>query len=284
MGKALSDVRENIYIASKTKGLTPEDVWKDLETSLKNLKTDYIDLYQFHDPPFCPKPGDESGIYDAFLEAKEEGLIKHIGITSHKNALANKEIKSGLFETLQYPFSYLSDEKDIRIINLCKEENMGFIAMKALSGGLLSNSKAAYTFMEQYPNVLPIWGIQKESELDEFLKWDKIQPKMDDEIKAIIEKDREELQGNFCRGCAYCLPCEEGIQINMCARMSLWIRRFPTEPYLTKEYQDMMNKTLDCKECGECMKRCPYDLNIPELLKENYEDYQNVLSGKTKIE
>ena len=284
IGKALSDVRENIYIASKTKSTTPEEVWKDLETSLKNLKTDYIDLYQFHNPPFCPKPNDEHGIYDVFLEAKEEGLIKHIGITSHKHSLANKEIKSGLFETMQYPFSYLSDEKDFRILDLCMENNMGFIAMKALSGGLIKNSKAAYAFIEEYPEVVPIWGIQKESELDEFLKWGEINPRMDDEIKEVIRKDKEELQGDFCRGCAYCQPCREDIQISMCARMSLWIRRFPTEPYLTKEYQEMMSKIEDCKECGDCIKRCPYELNIPELLKENYKDYQNVLSGKTKIE
>ena len=280
IGKALSDVRENIYIASKTKSLTPEEVWKDLETSLKNLKTDYIDLYQFHNPPFCPKPGDEHGIYDVFLEAKKEGLINHIGITSHKNALAIKEIKSGLFETMQYPFSYLSEERDFKIIELCNKNNIGFIAMKAMCGGLLKESKAAYAFMEEYPTVLPIWGIQKESELDEFLTYQKENIKLNSELENIIEEDKKELSEDFCRGCAYCQPCPNDININMCARMSLWIRRFPTEPYLTPEYEKMMEKTLECEDCGECIKKCPYELDIPRLLRENYKDYQNVLSGK----
>lgn len=282
IGKALCDVRENIIIASKTKSLNPEDVWKDLETSLKNLKTDYIDLYQFHNPPFCPKPGDEYGIYDVFLEAKNQGLIRHIGITSHKNALAIKEIKSGLFETMQYPFSYLSEKRDIKIVDLCKKYNIGFIAMKAMGGGLLKQSKAAYAFMEEYPTVLPIWGIQREKELDEFLGYQKKNIELDNSLKKIIKEDKEDLSGDFCRGCAYCQPCPNDININMCARMSLWIRRFPTEPYLTKEYQDMMRKVEDCEDCGECLKKCPYNLNIPKLLRENYEDYKNVLSGKTK--
>lgn len=282
IGKALCDVRENIIIASKTKSLNPEDVWKDLETSLKNLKTDYIDLYQFHNPPFCPKPGDEYGIYDVFLEAKNQDLIRHIGITSHKNALAIKEVKSGLFETMQYPFSYLSEKRDIKIVDLCKKYNVGFIAMKAMGGGLLKQSKAAYAFMEEYPTVLPIWGIQRENELDEFLGYQKKNIELDNSLKKIIKEDKKDLSGDFCRGCAYCQPCPNDININMCARMSHWIRRFPTEPYLTKEYQDMMRKVEDCEDCGECLKKCPYNLNIPKLLRENYEDYKNVLIGKTK--
>ncbi len=283
IGLALSDVRENIYIASKTMAENVESFWKDLETSLKNLKTDYIDLYQFHNPKKCPKPGDENKLYEAMLEAKENSQINHIGITSHKYDVAKQAIESGLYETLQYPFSYLTGDKELELVNLCKDTNMGFIAMKAMGGGLIKNSKAAFAFMENYNNVLPIWGIQKEEELDEFLNCQKNNVVLNEALIKDIEKDKEELGDEFCRGCGYCMPCCEDIEINTAARMSLWIRRFPTEPCLTEDFQKIMKKTLECSECMTCVSKCPYDLDIPRLLKENYEDYMNVLEGKTKI-
>ncbi|MEE0901274.1 MAG: aldo/keto reductase [Methanobrevibacter sp.] len=281
MGNAFKDIpRESIYIASKTAAETPEVFWSDLETSLKSLKTDYLDLYQFHNISFTPKEDDE--LYQAMLEAKQKGLIRHIGITTHKITFAHDAVESGLYETLQYPFSYLSGDEELELVEKCKDYDVGFIAMKAMGGGLISNSKASFAYINQFDNVLPIWGIQKMEELDEFLSYDE-NTILDDTLKAEIEKDKVELGENFCRGCAYCMPCPEEINISLCARMSLWIRRFPSEPYMTEEYQEMMDNTLNCMECYACVDNCPYELDIPELLKENYEDYQNVLSGKTKI-
>ena len=280
MGKAFKNIREDIYIATKTAMETPEEFWKDLETSLKNLKTDYIDLYQFHNISFCPKKEDE--LYKAMLEAKNQGLVNHIGITAHKYTIANEALESGLYETLQYPFSYLSGKDEIKIVEKCKQLDVGFIAMKAMGGGLLKNSKASYAYINQFDNVLPIWGIQNICELEEFLTYDETTV-LNDELKQIIENDKKELGDNFCRGCGYCMPCPEDINISLCARMSLWIRRFPTEPYLTEEYQKIMNETQNCLECYACVDNCPYELDIPKLLKENYDDYQNVLSGKVKL-
>ena len=171
IGYALSDVREHIYIATKTAATTAEGFWKDLETSLHNLKTDYVDIYQFHNPAVCPKPGDESGLYDAALKAREQGKIRFISITNHRLAVANEAVDSGLYATLQFPFCYLCSEKDLELVEKCKKADMGFIAMKALSGGLINNSRAAYAFQAQYDSVLPIWGVQKEHELDEFLSY-----------------------------------------------------------------------------------------------------------------
>ena len=280
MGKAFEDIpRENIYLVSKTAAETPEVFWSDLKTSLESLKTDYLDLYQFHNISFVPKEDDD--VYKAMLEAKEKGMIRHIGITTHKITFAHEAIESGLYETLQYPFSYLSGEEEIELVEKCKDLDVGFIAMKAMGGGLIKNSKASFAYINQFDNVLPIWGIQKLEELDEFLSYNDTTVLTDD-LKAEIEKDKDELGENFCRGCAYCMPCPEEINISLCARMSLWIRRFPAEPYLTEEYQEMMEHTKDCTECYSCTDKCPYELDIPELLKENYEDYQNVLSGKIK--
>ena len=280
LGKAFEDVRENIYIASKTGMETVEEFWNDLETSLKELRTDYLDLYQFHNISFCPKAEDD--LYKAMLEAKEQGLIRHIGITTHKITIANEALDSGLYETLQYPFSYLSGDEELKLIDRCKNLDVGFIAMKAMGGGLIKNSKASFAYINQFDNVLPIWGIQKLTELNEFLSYDE-STVLDDELKSAIENDKKELGDNFCRGCGYCMPCPEEINISLCCRMSLWIRRFPTEPNMDEKTQEIMRKTLDCVECYECIDKCPYELDIPELLKENYEDYQNVLTGKTRV-
>jgi uncharacterized protein len=280
IGESLSDVRENIYIATKTAATDAKGFFKDLDTSLCLLKTDYIDLYQFHNPSFCPKPGDGTGLYEAMLEAKAQGKIRHIGITNHRLAVANEAIDSSLYETLQYPFNYLATKEELKLVNRCKENNIGFIAMKALSGGLITNSKAAYAYQALYDHVLPIWGVQREAELDEFISYINNPPIMTDEIKSIIEKDQKELAGNFCRGCGYCMPCPAGIEINNCARMSLLLRRSPTELQLTKEVQDKMNRIKKCINCGRCAAKCPYGLNTPKLLRENYKDYMEVLAGK----
>lgn len=276
IGLALSDVREKIIISTKTMRTDVEGFWRELDESLALLKTDYIDIYQFHNPPFCPKPGDGTGLYEAMLEAKKLGKIRHIGITSHKLTIAEEAVRSGLYETLQFPFSYLASEKEEALVKLCEEMDVGFICMKALAGGLITRSDAAYAFLANYP-VAPIWGIQRERELDEFLSYNATPPEMTEEIKAYIDRERDELKGDFCRGCGYCMPCPVGIQINNCARMSLMIRRAPIDAQLSKASQDMMKKIEDCIECGQCKSKCPYGLDTPNLLKKNYEDYKTFL-------
>lgn len=280
LGEALIGIREKVYIATKTAAVTADDFWKDLDISLHNLQTDYIDIYQFHNPSFCPKPNDGSGLYEAMSEAKKQGKIRHIGITNHRLQVAKEAIDSGLYEVLQFPFCYLATEKDIEIVEKCKKANMGFIAMKALSGGLLTNSEAAYAFLSQYEQVLPIWGVQKEKELDEFLSYIQNPPKMTEEIQQIIEEDRKQLLGEFCRGCGYCMPCPAEIEINNCARMSLLLRRSPSHLQLTQEVQKKMKKIEECLHCGKCKSKCPYGLDTPALLEKNYQDYMEVLAGK----
>ena len=280
VGEAFQGMREKVYIATKTGATTVEAFWKDLHTSLNNLQTDYIDIYQFHNPSFCPKPGDGSGLYEAMLEAREKGMVRHIGITNHRLHVAWEAVESGLYETLQFPFCYLATEKELEIVEACKEKNMGFIAMKALSGGLITNSAAAYAFLAQYDHVLPIWGVQRESELDEFLSYIDNPPTMTEEIKAVIEKDRTELLGEFCRGCGYCMPCPVGIEINNSARMSLMIRRAPQAAQLTPEWQEKMLLIEKCLHCGQCSAKCPYGLDTPSLLQKNLQDYKEILAGK----
>lgn len=278
-------IRNHVYIATKTAAKTPEDFWKDLETSLHNMKTDHVDLYQFHMVDQCWKPGDGTGMYECMQEAKAQGKIKHIGVTAHKIKVAMECVESGLYETMQFPFSYLSSAQELELVQSCKKHNVGFIAMKGLAGGLINRADAAMAFTQQFENVLPIWGIQKGSELDDWLAYfDGREATMTEEIRSFIEKEKKELSGEFCRGCGYCLPCPAGIKINNCARMSLMIRRAPSKAWLTPEWQENMKQIENCLECRQCVSRCPYSLDTPELLKRNYEDYKKVLRGEIKVQ
>lgn len=275
--------REEIFIATKTMAQTPEKFWADLETSLAELKTDYVDIYQFHNPAQCFRPGDGTGMYEAALEAKAQGKIRHIGVTAHRIAVAEEEVASGLYETMQYPMNYLCTQRELDLLQKCIDANMGFLGMKGMSGGLLSNSRAMMAYVRNFQNFVPIWGVQRMSELEEWLSYMTDTPKMTPEIETEITKDCEELQGDFCRSCGYCMPCPVGIKINQCARISLMLRRAPSQNWLTAEWQAEMEKVNDCLECGQCSKKCPYSLDTPRLLKENYADYQRVLRGEVSV-
>lgn len=280
VGEAFAGIREQVYIATKSHAKTGEGLREHLAQSLADLRTDYVDLYQFHNAQTCIRPGDGSGLYEAALEAKEQGKVRRIGITTHRAEVALEAIASGLYETLQFPLCYLAAERDLEVVRACKEAGMGLIAMKGLSGGLLTNSAAAYAWLDQFDHVLPIWGVQREQELDEFLSYIENSPALTDELRAVIDHDRAQLQGEFCRGCGYCMPCPVGIEINNCARMSLMIRRAPTEAWTDEKGIERMKKIEDCLNCGACKAKCPYGLDTPKLLRENYRDFMEVLAGK----
>lgn len=284
IGAALSEVRDRVTIATKTHAKTPEMFWQDLEESLLTLKTDYIDLYQFHNSGRCYQPGDGTGMYEAMLEAKQQGKVRWTGITSHQLNVAKEAVSSGFYDTVQYPFSYLASEEELSLVEKCREKGLGFIAMKALAGGLLTNAATAYAYMHQYDHVLPIWGIQKMEELFEFIELNRNPPQKKADILAAVEQDRKQLAGQFCRGCGYCMPCPMEIKINFAARMSLLLRRAPEAQQLSEENQAMMKKIESCTQCGNCKNKCPYGLDTPQLLKRNLKDYQEVLAGKAILQ
>lgn len=284
IGLGLSPVRDKIILATKTMDRTRKGALEQLETSLRNMKTDHVDIWQLHNIPALPDTQDPEGAYQALLEAKAAGKTRFIGITSHRRDVAIAAAKSGLFDTVQFPLCYLASDEDLELIRVCKENDVGLIAMKGMSGGLLSSPRAAYAFFTQYDNVVPIWGIQKESELRDFLSYAEEGVTLDDELRAIIEKDKRELQGDFCRGCGYCMPtCPAGIPINDLARMRLMLGRAPWQSYTTPQWREKMETVKGCVHCGQCTAHCPYHLDTPRLLQENYAFFQDFCREKGLI-
>jgi uncharacterized protein len=277
LGLALSAVRKSITIATKSHAANSEALQEHCETSLRLLKTDYIDIYQLHNPAIVPALG--SDLYEGMLKLKQSGKIRFISITCHRLDNAMKAVESGLYDTVQFPLSYLSSDADLALAAACREHDVGLIAMKALSGGLITSAEAASAFLRQYENVLPIWGIQHESELDQFLALAQSPKELTGELQSIIDRDKQELSGAFCRGCGYCQPCPAGISIFTAARISLLLRRAPYKQFLTAEWQETMEKIEDCTGCGHCKRHCPYGLDTPELLRANLKDYREFVQA-----
>ena len=277
MGLALSHVRDKIFIATKTYAQRSDDLREHLKTSLSALNTDYIDIYQFHNHSFCPKPGDGTGLYEAMLEAKEQGKIRHIGITNHRLHIAREAADSGLYEIIQYPVSYLASDEELDFVRSCKDKNIGVLAMKALAGGLITNSAAAYAYLLQFDNILPIWGIQFEHELDEFIAYQVSPPVLNDENKRAIDHDILELKGEFCRGCGYCLPCPAEIDIPIAARILQLMQRAPETFWFNDHCSEGMKRVDNCTECGQCKKACPYNLDVPKLLRTGWAEFSKLL-------
>jgi predicted aldo/keto reductase-like oxidoreductase len=275
MGTALADVRDRIVLATKIPAVGHDEFLEMLDTSLTNLRTDCVDLLQLHNPK---EVTEETPAYVAALEAKQAGKARVIGVTNHRLDLAIDLARSGLFDTIQFPLSAISAENDLRLIEVCRAHDIGVIAMKALCGGLLTNIPAAFAFLRQFDNVVPIWGIQHEPELDEFLALEADPPPLDDAMRAAIERERAELAGDFCRGCGYCLPCPADIPIPMAARMKYLLGRSPWRRFVTDDWQQKMERIEDCRDCGECGRRCPYGLHPPDLLRKMLDDYRRFVA------
>lgn len=281
IGAGVGNRRNEFFIATKTHAKTGEALKKDLETSLRELKTDVIDVYQFHNPGFVPVPGGEDGLYDAAVQARREGKIRFIGITQHSIERAFQAVNSGLYDTMEYPFNHLSTERDRELVRLCSEKNVGFVAMKALSGGLVTDARLPFVFLREYANVVPIWGFQKMEELNQIIDMEQNPPVRTDEIDRLIERDRRELSGAFCRSCGYCLPCPADIKIPQANRMMQLLGRAVWQNYVTSEWQREMEKIENCVHCGACAKRCPYGLKPYESMREQLKGYREFVKTHT---
>jgi predicted aldo/keto reductase-like oxidoreductase len=281
IGKAVKGRRHDVFIATKTGARTKEGIEETLELSLKRLGTDYLDLYQFHgvsDMATVEKILDpENGLYRVFEAARQAGKIRHIGITSHQIDVAKAEIKTGKFETVMFPFNFITCEPAAELLPLCKEHDVGFIDMKPMGGGLLENAAVAFKYLFQFPQIVIIPGIQDVREIEEIMALYEGPHEMTTAERAEMQRLTAELGTRFCRRCEYCQPCQQEIPISMVMSFPTFVKRLPPDWYLKSPFiPGAMEKAATCVECGECEARCPYNLPIREMIKESYDLYEKV--------
>lgn len=283
IGQAIKDRRDEVILATKGSWRDGGLASRNIDDSLKQLQTNHIDLWQFHNPhdPSNLKqllaPG---GAYEAAVEAKERGKILHIGLSTHNIEVALQAVESGLFETVMYPFDFVAHEAAEKLVPLCREKNVGFIAMKPFAGGNIRDASLAIKYLLQYDRVLPIPGIERVEEIDEIAgviegSW-KIRP----EERRRMDKIRDELGKKFCRQCMYCMPCPNGVEIWLLIYMRNLHRLWPRERFVKGWFADAAETAKKCVGCGACEPKCPYGLPIREIIADNYAFFQRVKSGE----
>jgi predicted aldo/keto reductase-like oxidoreductase len=271
IGKAIAGKREGLVIATKTTARSREGVEKHLNLSLERLGVEYIDLYQFHnvsDSNTLKTVLDPDGPMAVVREAQKSGRIRHIGVTSHQMDIAKEAVKSGRFETIMFPFNVVTSEAAENLLPLCREYDVGFIAMKPLAGGMLENVAIAFKYLMQFPDLLLIPGIEKIHEIDEIVTVMKGPSTMTESEQQKIQRLREQLGTRFCRRCDYCQPCDVGIPISVVMQSGSFVKRLPPESAFSGWIADAMEKVAECTQCGDCEERCPFDLPIREMIAE----------------
>ena len=279
IGKAIAGKRKQVVIATKTGARDKATAEEHLELSLKRLNTDYIDLWQFHnvsafeayEQVLGPR-----GAMEAAQEALRAGKIRHIGITSHSMDVALKAVPSGHFETIQFPFNFVTNEPARELVPLAQKHGLGFIAMKPLAGGLLEDANLAIKYLLQFENVVPDPGIEKIEEIEEIV----------DIVNGVWEltfgeqqelgRIRAQVGNRFCRSCEYCQPCPQGVRIPIIVRFRSFWRRLSAERLFTGWVAEAMESAKQCVQCGECEEKCPYHLPTREMIVENSEFYEDI--------
>ena len=272
IGKAINGRRDEVIIATKSGARDCEGLEKHLKLSLERLGTDYIDLFQFHgisDFKSLEVVLDSNGPMAAAENARKAGIIRHVGVTSHQIDVAAEAVKSGRFESLMFPFNFITCEPADQLLPLCREHDVGFIAMKPLAGGALDNVTIAFKYLFQFPDVLPIPGIERPHEIEEIVRVLRGRREMTEAEQCETQRMRDELGTRFCRRCEYCQPCTQEIPISLMMCADTTVKRMPPERLFSSAFfTDAVEKAANCTQCGDCEERCPYHLPIQEMLAE----------------
>ena len=261
LGLALEGRRHKFILATKSMSRDYESMKRDIEISLSNLKTNYIDLYQLHNVSIGEN---YEGALLALQEAKKEGKIKHIGITTHSIEVLEKVVDENKFETIQFPYNIVETQAE-KVFEKAKRTNIGVIVMKPLAGGAIENAKIAMKFILNNENIsVVIPGMES---IDQIIENNRIiNEELTVQEKKEIDEVRKKYTNNFCRRCGYCMPCAIGINIPLAFLCDGYYQRYNLKEWALTRYNSMKVKASSCIKCGECIKKCPYGLNIPEKL------------------
>ncbi|MFC2010640.1 aldo/keto reductase [Chloroflexota bacterium] len=271
IGRAVAGRRQDVIIATKSGARTREGVEEHLALSLKRLGTDYIDIYQFHGVSTMEaleQVLDPNGPIAVAEEAKRKGQIRHISISSHSMEVSKEAVKSDRFETIMFPFNFITNEAADQLLPLARENDVGFIAMKPMAGGMLENATIAFKYLFQFPDIVPIPGIEKIEEIEEIVGILEESPEMTPADEKEMQRLRDELGTRFCRRCDYCQPCTAGISISLVMTSPSFAKRMPPERFFSGFIAEGLEKAAECVACHECEERCPYGLPITDMISE----------------
>ncbi|HEY33213.1 MAG TPA: aldo/keto reductase [Dehalococcoidia bacterium] len=277
IGKAIAGKRQEFIIATKSGARDRENIEKHLNLSLEHLQTDYIDLYQFHGVStfeHLKTVMDPKGPRAVVEDAKKAGKIRHIGITSHSMDVAKEAVKTDQFETLMFPFNFITCEPAEELLPLCREHDVGFIDMKPMGGGMLDNATVAFKYLLQFPDIVYIPGIEQTWEIEEIAGIVQGSGQMTPEEEAEMQRLCEELGTRFCRRCDYCQPCPQEIPISTVMNSASFAKRLPPQRIFSGWISEGMERAATCTDCGECEEKCPYHLPIREIIAERSQWYQ----------
>jgi len=269
--------RKDLVLSSKSLVRDKKTFLSHIDLSLKRLSTDYIDIYHIHnisdDKDFI-KVMEPEGVFEGLEEAVKKGKVQYKAFSSHDPRIAEKIIKTGKFQVMQVPLNFIDTESEERLIPLAHRLNIGFIAMKPLGGGLLEDARLAFKYLAQFEGIIPDPGVEKAEEMEEIINIIKDPHPITREEKQKIKRIKEELGDNWCHRCGYCQPCPEEIPITLVLNVRSMIKRFNNDK-LNNLLENAIENARDCSECRECVEKCPYDLDIPEMLKENIGLWEN---------
>jgi predicted aldo/keto reductase-like oxidoreductase len=282
IGTAFAGMREKAVLASKTLMRDAEGATAQLENSLRMLRTDHLDLYQLHqiaqEKDWQEVTG-PAGALEAVTKAKAAGKVRYVGVTSHNLQMAIKMAGSGLFDSIMFPFNLIEEGAKDELIGTCRESGIGFICMKPFGGGVIDSAAAAFKYLRSHPDVLPIPGFESCEQVDEIIALYAEANMLGAQDLEVMETYRSELGKRFCRRCEYCQPCPQGVMITPAMGYPIVASRM--SPSVSVEFcRKAMESVLLCTGCGTCLTRCPYELQIPDILKANYALYEKHLKEK----
>ncbi len=280
LGQALGDLESKVIVATKTRYENMEKLEIDFNTSIENLKRNYIDLFQFHIVNYDNELEEilkKGGPLEFLKKEQSKGRLRHIGITSHRPAMMLKALESDAFETVQIPFNYIETEALDKLIPLARSRDIGIIAMKPVAGGVFSSSRAAISWILEHTGVVPIPGMCRIEEVDDNLQALNAPPGPAE--LARLENDKQELGTVFCRRCDYCLPCPNDIEASFVVRSGMMFKRVGWDR-LNQNHVEAYTKGLSCDQCGTCESRCPYELPLTEMV---VEESKNMLQKAVEL-